>query len=385
MPFTTKSIMEQRLEFAILANQNDSNISRLCRRYCISRPTGYKWLDRYFEQGPAGLTNKSRRPMYSPEKTNEYVEKYIIELREENPEWGPKKLHKILSNHKEKKLYKYPVIPCKTTISKILKRNGLINQELSKQNMGFERFEYDYPNELWQMDFKGYFSLLNRMRCHPLTIIDDHSRFNLCLKACEDQKWSTVKQTLIDVFREYGMPYKILTDNGSPWGSAGNETDDGNRSITKLEKWLIQLNVWILHGRPYHPQTQGKDERFHKTLDQELLKKEQFRDYSHCQKRFDYWREKYNCIRPHEAIDFNVPINLYKPSLREYPEKIAAFEYNKKDIIRKVHDGGRICFMKRNYRVGKAFTGDYVAIRESDQDGTYNVYFCNQLIKQINL
>jgi len=249
----------------------------------------------------------------------------------------------------------------------------------------FERFERQYPNELWQMDYKGWFRLLNRQQCHPLTITDDHSRFNICLEACKNQQEATVKNALITVFRKYGLPYMILTDNGGPWGAAGNELSEGIRSYTIFEKWLIQLNIKLIHGRPYHPQTQGKEERFHKTLKQELIDHEQFHNHEHCQKRFNLWREKYNCIRPHESLDFKTPAELYEPSFKVYPERIKPYEYNLKDVKRKVQNKGIISFKNREIRVGRAFTGEYMALRQTQKDNTYELYFCNQLIRTITL
>jgi transposase InsO family protein len=385
MPFIELSIMSQRIEFCILASKRESNMSELCMRFNITRRTGYKWLARYQEKGLVGLEEKSRRPHNFPNQTPPPIDKYVVGLRGNDPEWGAKKLHRIIINHKDQGIYKYSIVPCKATITKILKRNGLVPPNRSKQSEGFERFEYDYPNELWQMDYKGYFKLLNKEICHPLTITDDHSRYNICLKACENQKEITVKQSLIFVFRRYGLPYKILADNGSPWGATGNTLADGFRSYTDLEKWLIQLNIKLIHGRPYHPQTQGKEERFHRTLNQELINYEQFHDYAHCQERFDQWREKYNCIRPHEAIDFRTPAELYTPSNKAYHEKIEAYEYNLSDIKRKVQDKGVISFKNRKIKVGRAFRGEYVALRESQENNTYEIYFCNQLLRTITL
>lgn len=385
MPFTEQSIMGQRTEFCILSSKPESNISELCRRFRITRKTGYKWLYRYYNEGISGLQNKSRRPHHFPNQTPEDIEKYVIKIRGTDQEWGSKKLHKIIYNHKDQGLYTYPTVPCRATITKILGRNGLIPPNRSKQSEGFERFEYEYPNELWQMDYKGYFSLLNKELCHPLTITDDHSRFNICLEACRNQQERTVREALINVFRKYGLPYMILTDNGGPWGAAGNESADGIRGYTTLERWFIQLNIKLIHGRPYHPQTQGKEERFHRTLKQELLDYERFRDHLHCQKRFDVWREKYNCIRPHEAIDFKTPSELYKPSDKSYPELIIPYEYDLSDIKRKVYYGGFISFKNKEIKVGRAFIGEYVALRKSQKDDSYQIYFCNQLIRTITL
>jgi transposase InsO family protein len=385
MPFIELSIMSQRIEFCMLASNPGSNMSDLCHRFNITRRTGYKWLQRYHEEGLLGLKDKSRRPNHFPNKTSDEIDQYVVGLRKNDPEWGAKKLHRILSAHKKRGMYTYSTVPSKNTITKILKRNGLISPDRSKQSEGFERFEHMYPNELWQMDYKGYFRLLNKEICHPLTITDDHSRYNICLEACRNQQEITVQQALINVFRKYGLPYKILTDNGSPWGTTGNDLADGIRSYSALEKWLIQLNIKLIHGRPYHPQTQGKEERFHRTLKQELIDYEQFRDHEHCQKRFNIWREKYNCIRPHEAIDFKTPAERYSPSNKCYPEKIIPYEYNMTDIKRKVCDKGLISFKSKEIKIGKAFRNEYVALRESQLNNTFDIYFCNQLLRTITL
>ncbi len=376
--------MSQKTEFCLLASKPGSNISDLCRRYKITRRTGYKWLERYSEEGIAGLLDNSKRPHHFPNQTIPEIENYIIKLRNDDPEWGSKKLHKLVCNDKVAGKYKYETVPCKTTITKILSRNGLIDPNRSKLSKDFERFVRQYPNELWQMDYKGWFRLLNSQQCHPLTITDDHSRFNICLEACRNQQEETVRNVLMNVFRKYGLPYMILTDNAGPWGSAGMEPTECIRSYTRLEKWFIQLNIKLIHGRPYHPQTQGKEERFHRTLKQELIDHEQFRDHEHCQKRFDLWREKYNCIRPHESLDFKTPGEVYIPSCKIYPEKINPYEYDISDIKRKV-DSGIIYFKNREIKVGKAFNHEYVALRKTQNDNVFEVYFCNQLIRNITL
>lgn len=385
MPFINQSIMSQRREFCLLASKPGTNISELCRRFKVSRRTGYKWLDRYNDQGMDGLIDRSKRPHHFPNQTKPEIEEYVISLRKEDPEWGSKKLHKLIFNDKESGKYKYERIPCKDTITRILGRNGLIDPNRSKLLKDFERFVRQYPNELWQMDYKGWFRLMNKQQCHPLTITDDHSRFNICLQACKNQQTETVKNVLENVFRKYGLPYTLLTDNGGPWGSAGVVPLEGFRCFTTLEKWLIQLNIKLIHGRPYHPQTQGKEERFHRTLKQELIDHEQFRDHDHCQSRFDLWREKYNCIRPHEALDFRTPSELYEPSFKTYPEKIKPYEYDVSDIKRKVQNTGIINFKNKEYKVGKAFIGEYVLLKESMENNSYEIFFCNQLIRTITL
>jgi transposase InsO family protein len=381
MPFQFKTVMEQRHEFVMLADKQAISISSLCRRFGITRRTGYKWLNRYKSQGIEGLRDGSKRPKAFPGRSSPEIEEPIINLRKDNPEWGAKKIKKVLERDE---ILAPEKIPSRPTITAIMKRNGLISKEKSQQAEQLQRFERASPNELWQMDFKGHFNLMDKAVCHPLTILDDHSRYNLGLFACENQQSKTVKEYLTKVFTIYGLPQTILADNGSPWGSAGREAD-GVRAFTALEKWLILLNINISHGRPYHPQTQGKEERFHRTLKAELLQHEQLKDYTHCQSKFDKWRKKYNHYRPHEAIGFKTPAEIYKPSNRNLPVTLRLPEYDSSDIIRKVGDKGIVQFKNRKHRVGKAFIGDVVAIRPTLEDGIYEVYFCNQRIRMLNL
>jgi transposase InsO family protein len=385
MSFKTKTAMEQRLEFVLLANKADANMSRLCSRFEISRRTGYKWLNRYRTQGITGLNEQSKKPNNSPGKIALQVEEAIILIRQQNPAWGAEKIHKILSTGCEQNNYPFKNVPSRTTITNVLHRNGYINKDHHHQFHRWQRFEYPNPNDLWQMDFKGDFQLLDQSRCHPLTLLDDHSRFNLGLFACGNEKYQTVQGCLTTVFRLYGLPEMILTDNGSPWGVAGQQSEETIRSYTKLEKWLMRLSIKPIHGRAYHPQTQGKEERFHRTLKTELLQYEQFKNYSHCQQRFDGWRTKYNCQRPHESLNFEVPAKYYQPSHKSFPELLPPIEYNTTDIVRKVvRDKGTISFKNKSFKVGKAFIGDYVAIRQINE-ACYEVYYCNHVLRTINL
>jgi transposase InsO family protein len=371
--------MEQRLEFVELASQPGANMSLLCERFEISRPVGYKWLKRYQEHGLEALNDKSRRPLTTPLRTDLEIEQQIVDLRKQYPEWGAKKLHKLLqgtlpSQH----------IPSRKTISRILKRNGLISEQRSQQARHYRRFCYENCNDLWQMDFKGYFPMLNNQLCHPLTILDDHSRFNIGLFACQNEKVTTVQQALIHVFKQYGLPEKILTDNGSPWGTTGQTIDAGLKLYSKLEVWLMLLQVKLIHGRPSHPQTQGKEERFHRTLKAELLQYEAFKNHTHCQQKFNQWRELYNCIRPHEALEMQAPASKYQPSPRSYPDILPKVEYQSSDIIKKVNGRSAINFKGKWFKVGKAFIGQPVAIRPTELDSQFEIFFCNQRIRVIN-
>jgi transposase InsO family protein len=376
MSFQTKTVMEQRLELVRLANQPGSNISSLSKRFSVSRKVCYKWIKRFAESGIIGLKDKSRKPHYSPNKIKVAVEKKIINLRKKNPEWGGRKLHAILSKNS------LVEVPSSSTITAILHRHKLISQEKTDRQVAPQRFEYSSPNELWQMDFKGYFKMLNTGLCHPLTILDDHSRFNICLSACTNQTSQTVKDQLTAIFRRYGLPDKILADNGSPWGTAGHLNAEGQAALSTLAIWLMRLNVRVIHGRPYHPQTQGKEERFHRTLKTELLQYQQFDNLKHCQKGFDKWRNKYNLERPHEALSFKTPSELYVQSKKSFPETLPGIEYNPHDEVRKVDQSGSISYKGKYLKIGKGLKGQLVAIRSTGTEKK-EIYYCNQRIKDM--
>lgn len=379
MPFEIKTVMEQRLELVRLAMQPGANISCLSRRFAVSRKICYKWIKRYNEHGNGGLKDQSKRPYSSFNQTPKGVEEKIVSLRRKHPQWGARKLRVLLKKEQ------VSTIPSSSTITAILHRYDLIAPEKSERQKLPKRFEYNAPNELWQMDFKGQFKLLNSAWCYPLTILDDHSRFNVCLNACLNQRSLTVKDQLITVFRRYGLPDKILTDNGSPWGTAGNVNAEGDTSLSVLAIWLVRLGIKIIHGRPYHPQTQGKEERFHRTLKTDLLQYEQFKNIDHCQVRFDKWRNQYNLERPHEAIGYKTPSELYGHSKKCFPESLPAIEYLSNDDVRKVCNNGFISYKGRRLKLGRGLSDQFVAIRHTINENIKEVYYCNQKIKDIIL
>lgn len=377
--------MEQKIDFIKLAIKEEISFLVLCKRFGISRPTGYKWLKRFRSEGEKGLLERSKRPHLSPRKVSNDLEDLIIELRDKNPEWGAKKLHRLLINMRKEGKYPSRVIPARSTINQVLKRNGRISKHKTEQSKHWKRFEYPTPNALWQMDFKGYFSFVNKKLCHPLTIVDDHSRYNVGLIACKNQQYSTVINCLEEVFEQYGLPDMMLTDNGSPWGNAGNYPTYNTVTYTKIKKWLIQHQVKLIHGRPWHPQTQGKEERFHRTLKVELLQYRSFKDYKHCQEGFDQWRFKYNHQRPHEAIDFDFPAERYHPSLRSFKKNIEKPEYPDRSIIKRVDRRGIIYFNGKHIRVGKAFYKDELAIIPVDDHGSFKIMYYDHKIRDIKL
>jgi hypothetical protein len=229
------------------------------------------------------------------------------------------------------------------------------------------------------MDFKGYVRNEHGL-CHPLTLLDDHSRYVLCLDACDDERHTTVQECLTAVFRRYGLPRRMTMDNGSPWG--GNE--DGLR-CTQLTVWLLRLGIRVSHSRPYHPQTQGKDERFHRTLKSELLQYRRFADNVEAQQAFDRYRSIYNHERPHEALGMAVPATRYQVSPVPFPENLPEPEYLPGDRIYKVDKTARIAISRRRLKIGKAFIGQHIALRETQHDGIYAIWFGSIRIGEIDL
>jgi transposase InsO family protein len=371
MPWQERSTMSLRHEFVQLANQPGTNFSELCARFGISRKTGYKWQQRYRENGLAGLHEHSRRPQRSPFRSKASIEQGVLAVRDQYG-WGARKIKACLKRTKRTTV-------ARSTVHAILLRHGRVAPQLPQAHGAFQRFEQERPNQLWQMDFKGHYRLGNSERCHPLTVLDDHSRYSLCLQACRNEQTGTVQQQLTATFRRYGLPERMLMDNGSPWGGA---VDHG---YTPLTVWLLRLGVAISHSRPFHPQTQGKDERFHRSLKVEVLAQRLYADFTCMQLRFDDWRYCYNHVRPHEALDMAVPASRYQPSPRSFPEQLPAFEYDLGDQVRKVQTTGKISFAGRHFRVGRPFQGYPVALRPTTSDGLYEVFFATHKIGTIDL
>ncbi|MGK7371732.1 MAG: IS481 family transposase [Candidatus Halalkalibacterium sp. M3_1C_030] len=389
MPWKIKvPMLTLRKEFVQLADRKDRNMSRLCRRFGISRKTGYKWLRRWQAEGEAGLQDRGRRPKHSPNQTSRQIVRLVLELQATYSEWGARKLRMaMLRKCQEGQLPINPEqVPAASTILAILKRNNRWQPHVygPSKDRATQRFEREAPNQLWQLDFKGEFLLLNQRWCYPMTLLDDHSRFNLSLRACSNYQTKTVQAALTATFRRYGLPEAILTDNGSPWGSSIRDSQN-NPYHTKLEAWLIRLGVRVIHSRPGHPQTHGKNERFNGTLQAELLRFEEFRNFPHAQQRFDWWRDRYNTERPHQGIDDQVPIDRYSESWRTFPEQLAPIEYDQSDEIRKVNNNGYISYQATSYKIGKAFCGHPVALRDQQNSTSKTVYFCHQPIKEIHL
>ena len=371
MPWKETTMERERIFFVQRTLNKEKSKSALCREYGISRPTGDKWIARYLNGET--MSDRSRAPFRTPNKTSPDAEERIVALRQRHPAIGAKKLKRLLENQGQP-------APAYSTINAILHRNGLITPEASQAATPYHRFEKARANEMWQADFKGHFAMANGLRCYPLTVLDDHSRFNLCIDAKGNEQYVGVRESFLRLFHEYGLPDTLLCDNGKPW--AGSR----DYGYAQFEVWLMELGILTKHGRAYHPQTQGKEERFHGSLKRELLKHHTIADSAHAQRLFDEYRGFYNHERPHHALNLDTPANRYTRSSRELPNRIRPWEYSGDYKIRKVKQTGEISFLGHPYIIGKAFFGRQVGLYGVPaMPDTYSVMYRQFCVAKINI
>ncbi|OOG53324.1 IS481 family transposase [Rhodanobacter sp. B05] len=373
MPWKETTSMSLRNEFTALAKGHGVSMTELARRFGISRKTAYKWLSRDAANEP--LSDRSRRPHSSPTQTTGTCEQAVVLLRQKYPQWGGRKLHRVLLNNGHLN------VPAPSTITHILRRHGLMpDKDVSAQGP-WKRFEHALPNDLWQMDFKGTIAI-GEGRCDPLTVLDDHSRYSVILRATPDMRGATVQAALTEAFRRYGMPVRMNMDNGSPWGSPGGDS----RGLSALSLWLVRLGIRVSFSAPAHPQTNGKEERFHRSLKAEVLAGRVFTNHAHAQQAFDAWRDIYNTVRPHEGIGMAVPSDRYRPSPRPLPEALPAIEYAPQDTVVTVLSNGIVKFKGNDIKVSNALRGLPIAFRPDDnQDGIYTLYFAHHRLASIDM
>ena len=370
MPWEERTVSQMREEFVkeVLAQQKSK--SELCREYNISRVTGDKWLKRY----AAGecLKDRSRKPKSTPFKTAEATEAVILQYRKDHPAIGAVKIRKILENEG------YRDLPSSKTVHNILVRNGMVTKEASQAATPYQRFQKAEPNDMWQADYKGHFAMESGERCHPLNIIDDCSRYNLCSEAQRSETFAEIQPVMIRLFETYGLPKILLCDNGNPWGTQQSP------GFTHFEVWLMELGILTIHGRPRHPQTQGKDESFNRAMTKELLKDAVIRDMADAQKQFDQYREFYNNIRPHHALKLDTPSQHYVRSSREYPSQISRWEYPEGAEIRRVKSTGYFNWNGQGYYLSEALGGKEIMVQESRRENCIKIIFREFQIAKID-
>jgi transposase InsO family protein len=368
--------MDTKREFVELALQEGANRRELCRRFGISPKTGYALLNRYAQEGMSkACTPRSTRPLTSPTRSSPELEQAVIELRREHPTWGGRKIARRLADKG------FGGVPASSTVTNILHRRGLITPEASQASEHWHRFEHEQPNALWQIDFKGDFGMA-AARCYPLTLLDDHSRFNLALKACPSVGMDSVQPHLVQAFTRYGLPVRINADNGAPWGAPRQP----GHGLSELGVWLIRLGIRISHSAPYHPQTNGKIERFHRSLKTELLAGRSFSDLNQAQAAFESWRSVYNHERPHDALGLLTPAKRYTISPRPYPQLLPPIEYEQNDTVVTVKHNGEANFQGHRLKVPNCLLKLPIAFRANPlNDGHFTVFFCHHPFMKLDL
>jgi transposase InsO family protein len=367
MPWRAQSVMDERIRFVVEANRGKGSLSGLCREFGISRPTGYRWLLRYRPTGRVlDLQERSRRPRCSPLRTAETVVDRVVSLRLAY-DWGARKLQVLLRDG--------GIRVSESTINRILKRHGL-QYEPEAVGQATTRFVRETPNELWQMDFKGLSQAVVG-RCCPLSIIDDHSRYAVGLYALGDQLGESVHRSLVRTFERYGVPQAVLIDHGVPWYSPNGH------GLTWLGVALIKQGIRLHFSGLRHPQTQGKVERFHRTLGDRLRHRGYPTHLTDWQQVFDDFTEEYNHLRPHESLAMAVPASRYKPSPRAYQPQPPAWEYPAGSLVKKLNRVGLLSWHSRYYFVSEALGAEYVEVTPCAD--TLLIRYRHMWIREINL
>lgn len=367
MPWESKTVENLRKEFVLAASET-KNFSALCREFGITRKTGYKWIER--AKVSDNFSDQSRAPKKVFNKTDPITENLILAVRFENPGWGGKTIHKVLLNQG------YENLPCVRTVNNILERNGCISDEESLKRVPYIRYEKDNCNDMWQIDFKGDFPLLDGNRCFPLDVIGDNSRF--CIKIAAKLDTLGVTDSMRQAFIEYGMPKSILSDNG--WTFRGF-----HGGYTQFEKWLMNHDILPIHGRVKHPQTQGKIERFHRSMKNELLKYNDFENLAAADKGLQEWRLKYNNIRPHEALGMKCPSEVYIPSNRIYTDTVSDFEYSGQYHVIKVNSWGYVRFDKWQVYLSETMIDEYIEFRPNPLGDSFIACYRNFKIAEFDV
>ncbi len=359
MPWKETCAMDERIQFVADHLRQESSLSELCRFYGISRPTAYKWLERYGLYGPAGLLERSRAPKQHPNQTPAAIEERIIALRQRHPQWGPRKLLVRLEKQAPDQRW-----PAESTVGEILKRHGLTQaRRVRRQTPGYEgpRHEGVSPNDVWAADFKGWFKTGDGCRVDPLTASDWKSRYLLCCHGPESTRYEHVRPEFKRTFREYGLPWAIRTDNGPPFASIGLG------GLSRLSVWWVRLGIWPERIRPGHPEENGRHERIHKTL-KEAVAKPPKATLRAQQKALERFRHEYNEQRPHEALGMQTPADCYQASQRPFPERLPEIEYGPGVEVRRVRSNGQIKWAGETLFLSEALIGEPVGLRQIDNE-----------------
>jgi putative transposase len=363
MPWNKTEPMNERIKFIATYLEGMETFSELCDQYNISRKTGYKWVERYEENGLIGLGDQSRAPASNPNAISEEVTNIILSERDKHPTWGPKKLL-VLLERKHPRL----ILPVPSTVGQILKRNGLIKKKRRRIYSAArgELREYSSPNSIWCADFKGHFPV-GRKRCNPLTISDGFSRYLIKCEGLRRPLHSYVVPVFESAFREYGLPEAIRTDNGAPFSTLAPG------GLSRLAIWWIRLGIRPERIMPGRPDQNGRHERMHRTLKAEAANPPRA-NFKAQQLAFDKFQEEYNFVRPHEALAQQTPASAYENSNRPYPNKLPEIDYPSHFKVFKTYPNGVISVGHSQWIISSVLKDEWVGLEEVDNE-CWKVYF----------
>ena len=377
MPWKEISVMDERRKFIIRALDPREEFRSLCREYGISTKTGYKWKERFLALGVEGLKDQSRRPKGSNQRLIEEVVCEIIKLKLSHRRWGPKKIQDMYG-----RMHESEVLPSLSTFNRVLAKAGLVDhrrrrKQTIRQGMP-SKVEVEKPNDLWTVDFKGWWYTPSKQKCEPLTVRDQYSRYILSLRGVSNSKTEAIKAEFERLFKENGLPRAIRSDNGPPFASCRSMLN-----LTKLSVWWLSLGIRLDRIEPGKPYQNGAHERLHKDIKQELQGMIEG-DLTAHQAAFDQWRDEFNTERPHEALGMQTPSNVYQKSEIGYDEAAVEIIYPYGYIQRLVNDRGLICLYQNKVFISNAFEGYHLGLKLEAKD-TYGVWFDHLRIGQIDL
>jgi transposase InsO family protein len=375
MPWKDTTIMEEKIEFICEWRTGKYTVTELCRSFGISRPTAYKIINRFEKNGYDGLLELSRTPKRHPRETDENVVNSIIKLKEKHRLWGAKKITKLLL-----KEFHCDIIPSVTTVHNILNKHGLVcpQKRLRRVKPIHPIFDPKQCNEVWSADYKGKFLMGNKIYCHPLTIADSKSRFVFTAKGHYKENLKSAKTEFTRVFRKYGVPKQIHTDNGSPFGSV-----TAIQRFTRLSYWFIELGIMPVFSDPAHPEQNGRHERMHRDLKAACAKPSAY-DLKAQQRRLNRFVKEYNHVRPHEALDMETPASVHDFSSRPFPEKIPKFDYEPEMRVLKITKNGAMRWGAYNWvYLSASLQGKYVGAMEMGS-GIWRVFYRNVFLGYFN-
>jgi transposase InsO family protein len=357
--------MDQRMKFVVCFLEHEWPMAALCREFGVSRKTGYKIVSRYIEEGLDGLKDRSRARHHHPNMIADAVERVLVKTRSSHPNWGPRKIRTWLIRRNGQVRW-----PAASTIGEVLTRHGLtVRRQRSRKTQVYDQpfVGCNSPNAVWSADFKGWFMTGDKQRCDPLTITDNYSRYLFRCQAVRATGFDGVKPVFEAVFREYGLPMAIRTDNGPPFAT----TTVG--SLSRLSIWWLKLGIIPERIEPGKPSQNGRHERMHRTLKQDTANPPK-RTWRIQQRAFDHFRDEYNQERPHEAINMLVPADLYIPSRQPYPLLLPEMTYPDDMIIRSVKSQGDLSWKSRHIYLSETLSGELVGLRQID-DRLWDIYF----------